>query len=739
MHSARMTANHKLEDIYPHGFWAETKLDGWRCQLRKVDGVLQLFSRSGRDYSETFRSVLDAIMKDKLLTVDNCVVDGEILTWHKVRRVYGLCSSLTTVAKTALDPTGDRDVQLVVRLWDVMHINHEQLMEFPLETRRERLRKIVINTDVLRVVEPLVLDRECLLHTWIDMTRLLKEALDRSEEGLVLKDPSSTYKPGARKLEDWIKIKPDYFQKGTQEYDLILVGASGDRKKPSGDFLVALAEDPPAGADKPKFFHTLTHVGRLNAKETRAVNEIVAKHMTYVDLSSKNISLQNTTDVSFKRMNVGTERQYTMATWAATAELEEVQVCYSGKRQENCDWVIDPRRSIIITVKADHRVIPTNEFSMKHTLRFARLHEKGLRVYRPDLGIEGDAKPWWDCMLVSDWGSIVEASLDPATTTGILMSFDKIANTKRVKPSPQVQAVQSFRKYHGNGEKNPDGVLANYVIHVLSCDPLKQKELEEMAAGMGARVMACDPLSGKIHMTFPAGTTFIRIGTETSSHRFLTCQRLDRDLVGTSWLRDCMHASDCPPELHPKYMLNTSAELKAIFDSKFDILDGLYTTELLASSEQLDEILNNDKVWEEMSLHSDGGLSDGQLCAEEDLLSDGEDPAWSVFKGVVALIVPLDPTDACELALARARLIAGGAMISPSTDHAYAVTHIVVVWSRVRPPHQSPTWLSIECMDFVRAALPSTEPYTHKRPRRQVLDTKWVVVSTAWVEKMAGV
>ena len=46
----------------------------------------------------------------------------------------------------------------------------------------------------------------------------------------------------------------------------------------------------------------------------------------------------------------------------------------------------------------------------------------------------------------------------------------------------------------------------------------------------------------------------------------------------------------------------------------------------------------------------------------------------------MAQLVPLDPSDTCELALVRARLIAGGAMISPSGgDHTYAVMHIVVV------------------------------------------------------------
>jgi hypothetical protein len=739
MQSARMTTKQKLENMYPCGFWAETKLDGWRCELRKVGDVIQLFTRTGKEYTEIFRSIIDTITVDKLLTVDNCVVDGEILAWHKVRRAYGLCSSLLPTALGTRDPTGDdSNVQLVIRLWDVMHINDEQIMGLPLEIRRKRLRKIVTNTDVLRVVEPLKLDGECLLYTWADMTRLLKEAMDRNDEGLVLKDPASMYKPGTRKITGgWIKIKPDYLT-NTSEYDVLIVGAGGGKYKPAGDFLVAIAEDPPAGGT-PDHFHTLAHIGGMNDKEKGAVNEILRGHMVFVDFSSKTVlSKQNTTLVTFKRMNVGSEHQYAIATWAATASLQAVQVCYKGGKREGCNWVFDPRFSVIITVKADFRVIPTKTFSMTHTLRFARLHEKGLRVHRPDLGINGDPKSWWDCMRVSEWGPIVESSRDPATTTRVLGGFDKISSTKRVKPSPQVQVGQSVRKYYGNSEKHPDGPLANHVIHVLQCGPEQQKELEEMAAGMGAHVVSADPDSGKVCKTFD-GLKIIRIGTNTTSTSFKKCERFDRDLVCDTWLRDC-HTSQEAPELNPRYMLHTSSALKEVFAAKFDIFGDSYTKPF-ASLDEFDNILEDGKAWEEMSLNSDGDLSDGQVCdVEEDLLSEGEDLAWSVFKRVVAQLVSLDPSDACELALARARLTAGGAMISPSSDHVYAVTHIVVVGSTAGDPQQSPDWLSAEDMATVHAALPSTEPYTHKRRREQGLATDWVVVSTAWVKaSMSGV
>jgi hypothetical protein len=580
MQSARMTPKSKLDDIFPCGFWAETKLDGWRCQLRKVGGVLQLFSRTGTEYTDTFRSVLNAISKDKLLTVHNCVVDGEILTWHKVRREYGLSTSVPTVAKATRYPTGDSDLQLVIRLWDVMNIDDEKIMGLSLKMRRERLRKIVTNTDVLRVVEPLRIDGERVLHTWADMIRLLKETVDRNEEGLVLKDPNSKYKPGGKQQGDWLKVKPEYFQQGSQEYDLLVVGASGVKGKLT-HFLAALAEDPPDGK-KPNHFHTFTHVGGMNPEEKSAVNTIIGGHMAPVKFNSKEpLRMQNTREVTFRRMiEAGTQRRYVIVTWAATDSLEAVHVHYSGKKQEACNWVFDPRFSVITTVKADYRVMPTTTFDLEKTLRFPRLHEKGIREHRPDLDIYGDPKPWWGCMCLGEWDSIVKASLDPTAAERTWMCFDKIAATKRAGPPPKVPETQVFRKFFGNGEKDPNGVLANFVIHVQQCEKSLQKVLEEMATRLGARVFASDPQSGKAHKTFPDGTTFIRIGTETTSQRFLNCVDSNQDIVDANWLRDCVNASDKAPELHPKYMLNTSEELLAIFNNKFDILGKRQTREL---------------------------------------------------------------------------------------------------------------------------------------------------------------
>ena len=43
-----------------------------------------------------------------------------------------------------------------------------------------------------------------------EVVEALHKAIDDREEGLVLKDQSSVYKPGGRANSGWIKLKPDY-------------------------------------------------------------------------------------------------------------------------------------------------------------------------------------------------------------------------------------------------------------------------------------------------------------------------------------------------------------------------------------------------------------------------------------------------------------------------------------------------------------------------------------------------
>lgn len=90
----------------------------------------------------------------------------------------------------------------------------------------------------------------------------LNEAIDGREEGIMIKDPDSVYKPNNRK-GGWYKIKPEYVGGLMDELDLIVVGGYmgvGRRAGLMSHFLCALAMPPGAGEDKPSIFHSFCRV-----------------------------------------------------------------------------------------------------------------------------------------------------------------------------------------------------------------------------------------------------------------------------------------------------------------------------------------------------------------------------------------------------------------------------------------------------------------------------------------------
>uniref|UniRef100_A0A671SF17 DNA ligase IV n=1 Tax=Sinocyclocheilus anshuiensis TaxID=1608454 RepID=A0A671SF17_9TELE len=98
--------------------------------------------------------------------------------------------------------------------------------------------------------------------TMQEVVNSLNEAIDDLEEGIMVKDPMSIYKPDNRG-EGWLTIKPEYVDGLMDELDLLIVGGYWGKGRRSGmlsRFLCAVAEVPSPG-EKPTVFHTLCRIG----------------------------------------------------------------------------------------------------------------------------------------------------------------------------------------------------------------------------------------------------------------------------------------------------------------------------------------------------------------------------------------------------------------------------------------------------------------------------------------------
>jgi len=94
-------------------------------------------------------------------------------------------------------------------VFDILFLNGEVLTNKPLCERLEKL-KIVITPKpgvVMFVPRVIISKKE---EVWTS----LNKAIDECEEGIIMKEISCVYKPGARKQGGWFKIKPEVRFKG---------------------------------------------------------------------------------------------------------------------------------------------------------------------------------------------------------------------------------------------------------------------------------------------------------------------------------------------------------------------------------------------------------------------------------------------------------------------------------------------------------------------------------------------
>jgi DNA ligase 1 len=176
----------------------EWKLDGIRIQIHRRGDEVRIYTRNLNDITDALPGIVDAVRR---LPVEQAVFDGEALWMGE----HGPAAFQDTVSQ--LDghapPEG-----VVTFLFDVLHVDGEDLLDTPLEERAARLEAIAPELRIPGVVtsDPAVAER------------VEEEALSAGNEGVVVKDAASLYTAG-RRGKTWLKVKP------VRTYDLVVLGA----------------------------------------------------------------------------------------------------------------------------------------------------------------------------------------------------------------------------------------------------------------------------------------------------------------------------------------------------------------------------------------------------------------------------------------------------------------------------------------------------------------------------------
>jgi DNA ligase-1 len=176
----------------------EWKLDGIRIQIHRRGDEVRIYTRNLNEITHTLPGIVEAV---RALPVAQAVFDGEALWMGDA----GPAAFQDTVSQIdgAAPPEG-----IVTFLFDVLHLDGDDLLDTPLEERAARLEAIAPR---LRIPSTLTSDPAA-------AERVRDEALREGHEGVVVKDAASRYVAG-RRGKAWRKVKP------VRTYDLVVLGA----------------------------------------------------------------------------------------------------------------------------------------------------------------------------------------------------------------------------------------------------------------------------------------------------------------------------------------------------------------------------------------------------------------------------------------------------------------------------------------------------------------------------------
>lgn len=197
----------KLEKSVPTGEnWIyELKYDGYRIIAYIEDGTVRLMTRNGQDYTEKFPDITGAL---KGLNED-MVLDGEIVVFDENGK-----SDFQKLQSFLKRKSRDRVTYVI---FDLLAHKDEDLREYKLESRKEKLLELLENQD-----ERLYYSQ----HTSGNGKDILLAACKAGMEGIICKKADSLYH-GSRN-GDWVKVKCEMRQ------EFVIGGYTRTSKKRSG-------------------------------------------------------------------------------------------------------------------------------------------------------------------------------------------------------------------------------------------------------------------------------------------------------------------------------------------------------------------------------------------------------------------------------------------------------------------------------------------------------------------------
>ncbi|TEA21530.1 DNA ligase 4 [Colletotrichum sidae] len=514
-------------------FWIEEKLDGERMQMHMMEdpetpGGYQFawWSRKAKEYTHLYgnglrddKGTLTRHLADAFDPgVRNLILDGEMITWDpeidKIMPFGTLKTAALSEQKNPYNHTGPRPL---FRVFDLLLLNDKCLMQYTLRDRHKALEKVVKNVH-----------RRLEIHEYEAATSpdaiepLLRKVVAEASEGLVLKNPRSSYRLNSRN-DDWLKVKPEYMSEFGESLDCVVIGGyygSGRRGGALSTFLCGLRVSEnhiAAGANPEKCFSFLKCGGGFTAEDYAQI-----RHLTDGKWHTWNPKKPPTEFIEL----AGGDRQY-----------------------EKPDVWIRPKDSIVIEAKAAS-IGTSDQFALGVTVRFPRF-----RRLRTD-------KRWDEGLSVQDFYDLrKKVEQESQEKTMSVETRKRRAPSKRVKRQEIIAGTANQPAQFGEPKRN---ILSGTEFCVLtdSLKPFKKTkaQIEALIQENGGTISQ-RPVP-QSQMILLADKNSVKVASLIKEYE----KRGGIDLIRPMWLKHVLEMTDdsllVPYEEH--HLFHASPALKKL-------------------------------------------------------------------------------------------------------------------------------------------------------------------------------
>ncbi|GAB4388667.1 MAG: ATP-dependent DNA ligase [Thermodesulfovibrionales bacterium] len=228
----------------------EAKYDGFRCQVHKDGGRVEIFSRNLERTTAMFPEIARAASEH--VAAERAIFEGEALAYsEETGELFPFQVTIQRKRKHGIREIS-REYPLRFFAFDLLYADGEDFTERPYAKRREKLESVIRENPVIAPAEMFVTAEAG------EIAGYFERAVERGLEGVVAKRLDAPYAAGARNY-NWIKLKRSYRSELADTLDVVIVGyfrGRGARAALGLGGVLAAVYDPPSDT-----FKTISKIG----------------------------------------------------------------------------------------------------------------------------------------------------------------------------------------------------------------------------------------------------------------------------------------------------------------------------------------------------------------------------------------------------------------------------------------------------------------------------------------------